>query len=309
MEEKTVTVRDLDPDRLRLLRSKIGRLFVWKRPNVVASVGPYTPEVFERFDKNLQDLINKCRETLASYSNEQVAEILKAPRDGGAVAKEWANFLSNDVYYLEKRQPAWHAAGFGHPDHAADFIYWTKMPAFTVGELTCLSVGIGPTEFPELKLFELSRAKDRHNFSTQIEFLVLKFELFSRTFTFYGRNVVIPPGQFIEWADRFHEEVHPGFLEPLRTFHLKQEKASEVPVEKNHKREVDTIAQLFTAMAIDYLGYNPLQPRSPIPREIANLAATMGLKVTDETVRKYLRTGAKYIAPDWVPPKNKSLND
>ena len=201
--------------------------------------------------------------------------------------------------------PSWHAGGFGHPDHAADFGYWTKMPQFDLGELTCLSVGICPTEFSTTKLYELSLSKERHKFSAEIKYLVLRFELFKRNFDPYERNAATSPDKFIEWVDQFQEDVHPDFLRPLRAFQLKQDMATDAPtIGKLDKREVDTIAQLFTALAIDYLGYKPRQPRSPIPKEIANLAASMGMTVTDETVRKYLRNGERFIAHDWVPPKH-----
>ena len=61
------------------------------------------------------------------------------------------------------------------------------------------------------------------------------------------------------------------------------------------------IAQLFTAMAIDQLGYNPRDSRGPIPKEIAEIIAEMGLAVSDDTVRKYLRIGSRQIPSEWKP--------
>lgn len=72
---------------------------------------------------------------------------------------------------------------------------------------------------------------------------------------------------------------------------------------KPDRREIDSVAQLFTAMAIDYLGYRPSDARSSIPKEIAELAASMGMTISDDTVRKYLKLGAKFIDPAWEPIK------
>jgi hypothetical protein len=65
------------------------------------------------------------------------------------------------------------------------------------------------------------------------------------------------------------------------------------------KREIDKIAQLFTAIAIDAYGFRPDQKRSPIPKEITDIAARLGLSVTADTVRKYLKRGASFLPPDW----------
>ena len=65
------------------------------------------------------------------------------------------------------------------------------------------------------------------------------------------------------------------------------------------KREVDKIAQILTAIAISELGYRPGAKRSPIPKEIADSAANMGLEISDDTIRKYLKIGASFLPDDW----------
>jgi hypothetical protein len=303
MEEGDGFAGELDADRLRLLKAKLGILLNWKPPKLVPSIGPFQPEVFERFDKEVQEIVEKCKAALTQYSDEQIAEIRKGIRDGGVIARQWSDLQSNDIYHLTRRLPEWHDGGFGHPDHAADFAYWTRMPSFELNELTCLSVGISPTEFSTRELTSLTRSKDRAKFSKPIEFLVLRFELFQRNFDPHSHEARTTPRRFITWVDDFGVEVHPGFLEPLRALHSKPEVPEAAPsAAKTDKREIDTIAQLFTAMAIDQLGFNPRAARSQTAKEISDLAASYGMRVTDETVRKYLRLGAKYIADDWVPP-------
>jgi len=71
---------------------------------------------------------------------------------------------------------------------------------------------------------------------------------------------------------------------------------------RSEPRNVDKIAQLFTAMAIQHYGYQPGK-KSPVPRAIADLAATMGLNVSNDTVLAYLKQGAEFIPPDWKPNK------
>ena len=305
MQHPTETEELLVADRLRLLKQKLGNLISWKNPQIVHTVGPYDPGVFDRFESRCRDAIAACKAKLRAFDDEDIIRILKGPVQGVPIAREWADFLSNEIYSLEKRVPEWHAGGFGHPDHVADFQYWAKMPMLNLGELTCLSVGINPSEFSTQHLSELSQTNARQKFSKTLEFLIQRFALLQRTFDPRRRDAGITPTSYLEWVERFEEDVHPGFLEPLRSFHLTKEASLEPSVAvRNDKRETDTMAQLFTAMAIDYLGYNPHKPRSPIPKEVSDLAASMGMTVSDETVRKYLRIGANFISKDWMPPKN-----
>ena len=93
---------------------------------------------------------------------------------------------------------------------------------------------------------------------------------------------------------------HPKFLELLRGYWQSEEKQEAATVlAKPDKREIDSIAQLFTAIAIDCLGDNPRSVRSPIPKEIADLASQLGMSITDDTVRKYLKLGGSFIAEGW----------
>jgi hypothetical protein len=64
-----------------------------------------------------------------------------------------------------------------------------------------------------------------------------------------------------------------------------QRQQSEAPLSTTERRSVLTIA--LTA-ACDGYGYNPADSKSPVPKEIADAAHLLGLKITDDTVRKYL---------------------
>lgn len=110
------------------------------------------------------------------------------------------------------------------------------------------------------------------------------------------------PTDFLDWVDQFDFAVHEEFLDLLRRFHGERDEANaSIKVLKTDRREIDSISMLFTAMAIDQLGYVPGQARSPIPKEIGQLAAELGMTITDETIRKYLRIGEQFISPDWKP--------
>ena len=292
-----------DPVRQQLLTAKVGRLLLWSPPKFERTIGPFFPDAFDAFEAMRQALINTCRDRLASFTDQQVEEISQVARNQGDDAHGWRKFQVEEVRLLQKSEPEWFAGGFGHPDHVVDFEYWAKMVRFTVSELTCLSVGINPNEFDVNAIMNLASLRDRQEIGSVLEFLVLRFEQLQRAFSQGRGNATVNPILFLEWAQRFDFAVHPEFLEPLQKFYVKAPVSGTTRVQKQDQREVDKIAQLFTAMAIDTYGYVPGQVRSPTTTEIGTLAAELGMSISDETIRKYLQIGAEFISPDWKPNK------
>lgn len=295
---------ETDPQRQRLLQNKLGALLGWTKPTLTQTVGPFAPDVFDVFDVRRMKLINACVEKLESYASDQFNLIVEPGGSSGTQARDWQRFLSDEISNLSRQTPPWYAGGFGHPDHVADFVYWAKMSRFDVGELTCLTVGIEPKDFNWKQLLDLTTSNDRPRFREPLEYLVKRFEQLDRTFGLDRGGKTVLARRFIAWAERFEFEVHPGFLEPLRRFHSAGDLAEAAPAKPTQdKREVDSIAQLFTAMAIEQFGYDPRQARSPTTKEIEGLAASLGMSITDDTILKYLRIGAQFISPDWTPHK------
>lgn len=300
MAENTEPAFADDPRRRDLLSKKLGSLLTWKRPGLMQTIGPFDPTVFDAFEVSSTNLIGSCVAKLRSFSEDAISEILKAVETHSSDAQGWTKYLVDEISALRRSMPPWFAGGWGHPDHQADFDYWAKMPRFELGELTCLSVGIDANEYTWKKLYDLSCSEDRPKFWPALEFLVKRYELLHRTFGFHGRSDNVRPREFIDWANKVEFEVHPVFWKELTRFNKTNTSPSGVPTTKKpDRREIDSIAMLFTAMAIDQLGYEPKQPRSPIPKEIAELAAGLGMSISEDTILKYLRIGASFIPDDW----------
>ena len=60
-------------------------------------------------------------------------------------------------------------------------------------------------------------------------------------------------------------------------------------------REVQAVARILTAIAIEEYGYVPQAPRSPIPNEIRDITQRAGIPVSPDTIRKYLQIGSKHL--------------
>ncbi|UWR05202.1 hypothetical protein K3740_21645 (plasmid) [Ruegeria conchae] len=138
-----------------------------------------------------------------------------------------------------------------------------------------------------------------------LEFMLRRREQIERQFPHFVHRGKFSPREFFDWVNLVGLEIHPEFT----SRYLKNSpsddsveainRRAQQPDSKTDKREIDTITQLFAAMAIRELGYDPDAKRSPIPKEIAELAAELGLNISDETIRKYLRRGASFLPPDW----------
>lgn len=289
--------------RKRMMRRKFGDLFGWTRPDIERTVGPYDPFVFVRFDERRQLLLDDCAARLSHFAEDEVEDMLaQRPEEMSQGAKAWWDHRSDEISRLGRMIPPWHAGGFGHPGYVAEFDHWCKMSRLEIEEVLCLSVGIEPENFSKSALENLAREEPSKLWMT-LHFLVRRYEQLKRKFDPGKNNWTVQPKQFVAWAQQVQFETHPEFLRLLSQYHLPPQ-----PTETHagvtadaDKREVDKIAQLFTAMAMEYLGYDPSQARSPTTKEIGDIAAGMGMSISEDTIRKYLKRGARFIPRDWKP--------
>lgn len=301
MTEEISPEADLDEARAKLLRAKLGSLLRWRLPVLTDTIGPSDPSIFIVFGKRRLHMVNSCVAFLRSLTDDEVGQIISRTNDPDGPARRWRAFLDDEIDRLKRAIPPWYAGGFGHPDHIANFDYWARQSFFSIEELNCVSVGFDPREDIGKSIKRL-RPDDQDMQYPAVRFLIERHELLTRQFDPNGYERRVRPADFLRWVDRMEIEVHPDFLTLLRRFHSPdQQKPKSRPLPKQDRREIDTIAQLFTAMAIDHFGYDPRSARSTVPREIAELASEMGLSVSDDTVRKFLRLGASFIPDDWEP--------
>ena len=287
--------QSLDPTRLRLLQAKLGSLSEWKKPGIVQSIGPFEPDAFDDFDARRTKLIEECCERLRGYDEAGLASITGSSGNRDGPGREWHAFMAGDIDRLTRRMPPWYAGGFGHPSHLADFEYWAKMPSFKVAELTCLSVGINPGEFPNDVLVALVEKFD--DLFEPVKFLVRRYEQLRRKFDPSHRNWSVSPRDMLDWTAQVEFDVHPQFLGRLRQWHGPREAARSTtgtnrPVDR---REINSIATIIAIIAIDKMRYVPGANRSEIPKKISDLAAQHGIAISQETVRKYLSLGASFL--------------
>jgi hypothetical protein len=62
-------------------------------------------------------------------------------------------------------------------------------------------------------------------------------------------------------------------------------------------RERDTMLKIIIGMAVKGYSYDPGASRSTVPKEVADDLAALGVGVSDDTVRKYLKEAAESVLP------------
>lgn len=62
-------------------------------------------------------------------------------------------------------------------------------------------------------------------------------------------------------------------------------------------KERETMLKLVIAMAVDGYGHDPAASKSNVPREIVDAVDRLGMSVSDDTVRKYLKLAADIVLP------------
>ena len=291
-----------------ILKRKFDSLLNWKKPNLGETIGPKNTEIFERFDERRQFLINECRVFLRELSRPDLQAVYsQTGKDKGEKASAWVEFLRDDILSLGRKTPKPMAGGFGHPALLADFAYWRQMEKYRLHEALMLSVGVEPKLIPDAEIYAAAKSAERKKLSPTFDFLVKRQELFVRKFPSGGYGFLsVSPYFLLTWFEEVEMDVHSQFVDILNkrvsATHLAPKSAvkSEAP-SRTDQREVDKIAQLFAALAIDQLGFDRVAKRSPVPKEITDLAASMGLSISDDTVRKYLKRGTSFIADDWKP--------
>jgi hypothetical protein len=187
----------------------------------------------------------------------------------------------------------------------ARYDYWAKAAYLSVEEVLWLGVGLEP--LPEFtQLLDWPSHKDG-KVDDVVEHVKAQCELLRRNFG-SGRN--LDPRAVQTWAEAVGYDLHPGFRRMVHGITARQAQTSTgtsepstLPEQQTAKgmdaREKLSMAKLLTAIAIDAYGYDPDAKRGPIPKELEGIAARLGLELTHDTIRSYLRLGAGQLPKDW----------
>jgi len=277
------------------LESRFGRLWTFVPPKVEETIGPFLPEVWKDYCESLDQARRASLHDVNLKSYEELLDTYDVKSDGTSL-----NTCAEIDQHLKALDacPEWFEGGFGYSENKADFKYWSQMADYTYSEATCISIGFEPEHYDE-KRFERARE------NVVLKFFLRRLDQVKREFGFTRGS--INRSEFLAWIKAVDLDVHPELIPALEKatkvsrhalIRGKSNQSSEnEPLLDN--REKVSMSKIITAMAIDGYGFEPTALKSPIPKEIQDIAASLGLDVTDDTVRRYLKLGAKHLSKDW----------
>nr|WP_323780132.1 hypothetical protein [Amylibacter sp.] len=277
----------------------------WVIPNIEDTVGPFDPTAFDNYNTEKQQAVDACVQKLNHLTDTDLLILIERPdEDPDEVVNAWTRFARRDIERLGRDPIPWYIGGFGHPDYVADFEYWAQSPYYSAHEALLLSVGVEPTHITEQDVSRFAQSiEQRKGLWEPLVYLVRRKQQFDRKFPPRIGSHRVRPVELFGWFEQVNLSIHPKFHSHYLTDKPPSDDVVSKPV-KTDKREIDSICQLFVALSIEYYGYRTDNKRSPVPREITDLMAQMGIEMSEDTVRKYLRRGAKFLPSDWEPNKN-----
>ena len=296
----------------KLMKKKLGRLFDWSVPVVHPTVGPFDVTVFERFEEARMSLRDELHSHVSPMPLDEIDRLVDPETaDEDPIKINWRNLKTDRIRYLHDRIPPWFAGGFGHEDYKADFEYWAQMPSLTNHEALLLSLGVEPKHFLEEDVVNLQAQADKGDeLWPSLTYLIRRRAQIERQFPSYGRGDKISPRNFFAWARQVQLEMHPDFYS-----HFLPTKTSSDSVSKDSDdndldpRTRSSMLKLIAVMAVCGYSYKPGQKYGKTVSEILDDASKLGINITDDTVRNYLKLSEKMISADWKADNSYSDSD
>lgn len=119
----------------KIMEDGLGSLLGWSIPDILETVGPFDLLPFQEYDADRRSVITRCRTKLDDYSDEDILSIVNQGIDfPSRIFADWDRFVKRELLTLKDCPPPWYAAGFGHPEHVADFNYWAQCRDFSLHE-------------------------------------------------------------------------------------------------------------------------------------------------------------------------------
>ncbi len=210
---------------------------------------------------------------------------------------------------------------FNRPAARADFDYWSKASFWTVEEATALSFGRDP------RTVDLKAVRRFADVSPFAQSFVDRLKLLERARITGQLGGQTAPPVALAWARRMQIAVPDELTQAVENigaqvadwktlYDREKQKLEEAQAElatlrsagangspaalgerSFGTRERESLLKLVIGMAIKGYAHQPSAGRAPTATEIASDLAKLGLSLSDDTIRKYLREGAELLPP------------
>jgi len=303
----------------RIIVGALGNLALWRKPVSRLSVGPAFPEVYDRFEQELSQMRTAMERRLALWSVRELSDVVpesEAPKlnplydPDGRLGR-----LALDLRRLKSRTPQDFVGGWSVAGKEIDLPYWSAFTSVSLEDAVFLSVGREPSKASYDAVCKAYGHSDEEN--ALLYFLEDRRELIANAMGCDPEDAraKVLLMAFFDWVEDTRLPIDPAFHTALRSRFrpepLGTDAGSNLPAIVDHPtytsidaRERSSLHKIIITMAIDFYGYDPIALRSPIPKQIGDMAAELGLEVTVETIRKHLKQGGKLLPEGWNKKKD-----
>lgn len=296
----------------KIIRHKFGYLANWKKPEIVPTVGPFIPDKWGDFERELKTAIDLEAGWLSNLGHESLAKLYKSD---GRPNPNYNNRAPDSVDYKTRARyiqyrrfsatsprlslsiPHIFAGGFGVKEMRADLEYWVRMGSWSLVEATALSIGIEPDDnLAENDQLRTTGAECYEFYSKRRKLLESHFFKYSDT-----ASIRPKPLNVLRWMRKVQLEVPPSLHQTYNDlFTLNQPKQEDISPELEaskllESRERTSLLRMIIGMATGGYGYKPDSERSPIPNQIRSDIAKLGLDLHQDTIRQYLKEAAAIL--------------
>ena len=180
--------------------------------------------------------------------------------------------------------------------------FWANLSRWTLAEATALTIDRNPK-----KLIDPAVGKGLLGDAPTIDQYKYVQEHIKRAVQAGELTDPVQPGIYVAWAKK-RDLGFPEILAkmvPAVTQADNQNmptKTTKKPKDKSHTalmRERNTLLKLFFCAAVDGYGYDPKAERSPTAKEMESAFERLGIRISDDTIRKYLNEAKEHLPADF----------
>ena len=179
--------------------------------------------------------------------------------------------------------------------------FWANLSRWTLEEAVALTINRDPKKFIDPAVGKGLLEKD-----PKVEHYHYVQEHIKRSVQAGELTDPVQPGVYVAWAQKRDLNFPEALAKLVPAAQADNQNApakpARKPADKNQTalmRERNTLLKLFFCAAVDGYGYDPKAERSPTAKEMESAFERLGIRISDDTIRKYLNEAKEHLPADF----------
>lgn len=180
--------------------------------------------------------------------------------------------------------------------------FWANLSRWTLEEAAALTINRDPKKFIDPVVGKGLLEKD-----PKVEHYHYVQEHIKRAVQAGELTDPVQPGVYVAWAKKRNLDFPEALAKLVPAAAADNQntpaKTTRKPADKNQTalmRERNTLLKLFFCAAVDGYGYDPKAERSPTAKEMESAFERLGIRISDDTIRKYLNEAKEHLPADFL---------